>query len=266
MPNQTKAKTIALKGVWLLLRQSWQLYRAAFGLLIGYAAWILLPYVGVVVLAMLYTPEQIFSDYMAIYIILIMIQAVIIIWASNAIMLTINGIAGNEKLDSTEINQKSWQLIIPLLIVAVIETLIVLGGFILLVIPGIIFAVWFTFAQTAVVLDGKQGVAALSYSRSLVIGRFWSIMRLIILGPFIIFLAYLVIISLLVSLGLLLSGNTEMIMNEAQIPMWPDIIENIVNVFTLPLFLAYWTILYRNVKETKVCSSNPSSDLKSTSN
>jgi len=248
------------------LAHSWQLYRAAFGLLLGYAGWILLPYLGVAIMAAVLSPEQIFTDYLAVYVILIIAQGIITVWAGNAIILTVNAISEKQKIETKVIASKSWQLILPLVVVALLETLAVLGGFLLLFIPGIIFAVWFAFAQISVIVDDKRGVAALSFSRSLVVGRFFEIMRMIILGPLVIFIAYIMIISLLVGLGLLLSGDTDMVIEASQMPLWPDIIENIVNVFILPLFLVYWTLLYENVKETKVCNSSPSSDLKSTSN
>ena len=235
-----------------LLTSSWQFYRSNFATLIGYAAWILVPYLALVVFYLLVpNVDQIFGPWLPLYIVIIFAQGIITIWASNAIMITVNEMLAEKNIKPELINRRSWHMIIPVLWVALISTLAVLGGFLLLIIPGVIFSIWFAFSQTAVVLDDKRGVDAMSYSRSLVVGRFWSMVRRIILGPFILVFIYLVVISLLVGLGIIITGLDASITETTQIPVWPDIVENVVNVFFLPLYIVYWTILYRNVKQTK---------------
>lgn len=53
--------------------------------------------------------------------------------------------------------------------------LIVVGGFILLVVPGVIFLAWFSMAQYVMVEEHIYGMAALRRSRELVRGRIWDI-------------------------------------------------------------------------------------------
>ncbi len=236
-----------------LLASSWQFYRSNFATLIGYAAWILVPYLALVVFYLLVPDvDQIFGPWLPLYIGIIFSQGIITIWASNAIMIIVNETLSRKKIDPALVNRLSWQVIIPVLLVALISTLAVLGGFLLLIIPGIIFSIWFVFAQTAVVLDNKRGVEALSYSRSLVTGRFWSMVRRIIFGPLILVFIYLVALSLLIGLGMLITGLDPAVIGTDQIPVWPEIVENVINIFFLPLYIIYWTILYRNVKETLV--------------
>src|SRR3989344_5853909 len=56
------------------------------------------------------------------------------------------------------------------------------GGVLLLVIPGIIFAVWFCLANYAFVFEGTTGVKALSASKELVKGYWWPVFsRLLVL-------------------------------------------------------------------------------------
>lgn len=63
--------------------------------------------------------------------------------------------------------------------------LILLVGFILLVIPGVIFLVWFTFSHFEVVLTGAGIKESLSRSKALVAGKFWKVLgRLIVFGLF----------------------------------------------------------------------------------
>lgn len=52
--------------------------------------------------------------------------------------------------------------------------LITLFGFLLFIIPGLIFLVWFSFAAIIAVIEGK-GVSAIKESKALVAGRFWPV-------------------------------------------------------------------------------------------
>ena len=59
---------------------------------------------------------------------------------------------------------------------------IVMGGFLLFFIPGVMFAVWFTFSQFILVREDERGMDALLKSREYVRGYFWDIfLRLFII-------------------------------------------------------------------------------------
>lgn len=66
-------------------------------------------------------------------------------------------------------------LIMPIWGVSILAGLIIVAGFILLVIPGIIFSIWYSFAVMIVVLEGIRGNAALKQSKQYVRGRWWAI-------------------------------------------------------------------------------------------
>lgn len=59
---------------------------------------------------------------------------------------------------------------------------IIFGGFLLLVIPGVIFSVWYTFVAPAVVLEGLAGKAALRRSRELGRGYYFRNFGILILS------------------------------------------------------------------------------------
>lgn len=67
--------------------------------------------------------------------------------------------------------------ILSLLGVSILLMLVVFGGFILLLIPGIILLVTLYFSQYALIIEGQKGVAALARSHALVKGRFFAIAR-----------------------------------------------------------------------------------------
>jgi hypothetical protein len=59
------------------------------------------------------------------------------------------------------------------LLISVLVGLAVLGGLILLIIPGIIFAVMFSVSVPALVVENKRGTEAMGRSWNLVKGHFW---------------------------------------------------------------------------------------------
>lgn len=71
----------------------------------------------------------------------------------------------------------------PLVWVSLLSGLVVLGGFLLLLVPGVILAVMLSFSRIAVVVDDKRGMDALMWSKELVHGLWWEVFkRLISLG------------------------------------------------------------------------------------
>jgi len=54
--------------------------------------------------------------------------------------------------------------------------LVIIGGFILLIVPGIIIAVLLSFSGTAFMLEDKRGPSALSRSKQLVRGNWWYVL------------------------------------------------------------------------------------------
>lgn len=67
--------------------------------------------------------------------------------------------------------KKSLKLVIPYLVVSLFLGLIISGGFIFLIVPGIIVAVWLGVSVPVTVLEGKRGFGALYRSTGLVRGH-----------------------------------------------------------------------------------------------
>ncbi len=67
---------------------------------------------------------------------------------------------------------KKWWIYIA---ASILYGLALLGGFILLIIPWIIFALWFTFYSYAIAFEEKSITESLSYSKSLVVWRWWGV-------------------------------------------------------------------------------------------
>lgn len=71
------------------------------------------------------------------------------------------------------------------LLVSILVGLAVLGGFILFIIPGIIFWVMFTASIPALVVENRKGTEAMSRSWNLVKGHFWHALAVIVVAAII---------------------------------------------------------------------------------
>lgn len=79
------------------------------------------------------------------------------------------------KLDMKATIQKAFTRWPSAMVTTLIGGILLVGLFFLLVIPGILFSVWWFFAIYAVALSNKSGMNALRYSKELVSGRWWTI-------------------------------------------------------------------------------------------
>lgn len=71
--------------------------------------------------------------------------------------------------------KESWKDIIPYSIVITFSSFVIMSGYLLFIIPGLIFSVWFMFAPYEYIYRGTRGVAALHMSMTYVKGRWWQV-------------------------------------------------------------------------------------------
>ncbi|XOA43073.1 MAG: hypothetical protein ACKKMO_01195 [Candidatus Nealsonbacteria bacterium] len=69
--------------------------------------------------------------------------------------------------------KNGWSKYWPFFLVSLLTGLAIGLGFLLFIIPGIIFAIWFVFSYYTVICEDKRGFKALSRSRQLVKGYWW---------------------------------------------------------------------------------------------
>lgn len=114
---------------------------------------------------------------LVIFIILMIIAGIIFtIWPQAAFLnlLKIREVS-SEPLSVIVLYKQSFHWILPLFVIGLLYFLVVAGGFLLLIIPGIIFMVWLMFGSYAYVFEGKRGAQALLRSKQLVFGYWWRI-------------------------------------------------------------------------------------------
>ncbi len=95
--------------------------------------------------------------------------------APLAIAIAIRAIENNKPIDYKQAFQKAIQRWTSAIITLIIMGLCLIVLYIALVIPGIIFTVFWSFAVFAVALNYKNGFEALRYSKSLVTGKWWKV-------------------------------------------------------------------------------------------
>jgi hypothetical protein len=81
----------------------------------------------------------------------------------------------DEGLNLKEALERGKGVILPLAWVSFLTGLIVCGGYILLIVPGIIFSIWFFFAQFVLVKEDVRGMEALLKSREYVRGQWFDV-------------------------------------------------------------------------------------------
>ena len=123
-------------------------------------------------------------------------------WAYAAIIFVLS-LPEGETITTIDAYKKTKGHIWAMLGVTVLLALIVLGGFLLLIIPAIIFSVWYGMARYIVVVENLSPVESLKQSRKYVDGYFWPIIiRMLVILAISIGVSFVSeIISVLISYG-----------------------------------------------------------------
>jgi len=120
----------------------------------------------------------------------------------------------------------------------VLSGFVTLGGFVMLVIPGIIFSIWFIFAIYVFALEGEKGMNALLRSREYVRSYWWKIFgRQVVL-----ILSAVAVILAFGFLGAALTGGNK---------SGTNLVIDLLTLVTTPFITAYFYVLYQNLKSLK---------------
>ena len=121
---------------------------------------------------------------------------------------------------------------------------VVVGGFTMFIIPGIIFSIWFSFAPYIVTWEHKTGLDALRRSRYLVEGYFWKVsLRL--------FVAFLVMVF-----GGILSSMIGQILKDSL-----GIVTGLSHLFLTPLVVFFGLVLFQNLVTLQPKTTVPDSNM-----
>ncbi len=109
-----------------------------------------------------------------------LITLIVSVWSAGVLLVAFGT---NGSVRWTGVAGMGWRFFWPLLLVTLMQVAAALVGVILLIIPGILWSIWFMFAQPFVVAEGTRGTGALRASRELTRGYFWPILgRMAVVG------------------------------------------------------------------------------------
>lgn len=268
-----------LIGAKSLIQESWKLYKNNFGLFAKIILWLLIPAVTSSLL-----PLTGLTDFILVPInfFISLASAVLGIFISIALILTVVGLYKKEEMSLKNIYNLSYSKIISCLWVSTLSFFVALAamfvsaipallGFLLrdfipaastvlvvcYIISGTIFVVssvalgiWLSFGFYVVALENIKGKAALWYSKSMVKGYFWPVLWRWI-APYLVFMLLAVVVMLLpMYLIGLITGNPGAGFAEVA-PWWSVLISNVIYTFAIPLFAVAGVLLYNSLRNER---------------
>lgn len=118
--------------------------------------------------------------------------------------------------------------------ISIIYGFIIFGGYILVVVPGILFGVWFSMSYYVLILEDRKGLEALTRSRHLIVGKFWAtVWRFVFWGLVTaVFFIPFVVLDFIVG---------------------PDLsrVYSLLGIAIFPLGVAYYVAFFKNLVEVK---------------
>ena len=242
MENQqiTNQQTIekSLPKANVLLKDAWQIYKNRFWVLIGL---LLIPTLATALVVFVPVILDIFPKfYTNLYILIpaitfsILLVMILSLWCWLALLYAVRD--RSEAIGIKESLRRAWgKQILSFWWIGILEFFTILGGFILLVVPAIIFMVWFSLSSFVFVKEGQKGFNALLRSKEYVQGQWRSVFwRLLI-----IFLLWLVFYLVVLGINFVVSEGVG------------DIVALIINILFWPLILIYLFLLYDALREMR---------------
>jgi len=230
-------KTFAKSLVFI--NEAFELYMRRYKILLSISFVSLLPSV----LVSVFYEESVFSSvmktfgsYAAILIGAVMSVLFIIISSWTQIALIYSVKETEKKIDPSLSFSFAWRKLGSYWWIAFLSGFLFLGGFILFLIPGFLFAIWFSFVYYVLIIENEKGMNALLKSREYVRGKEWAVLwRFIILYFFNLLFA--------IPIGMLFGGIPQ--------PWGPLMTQNFFSFLVVPFNIAYLFLVYRNLVEIK---------------
>lgn len=246
-----------------IIEQSWGLYTKNFRRLGVFMFFMFIPTVILSVLGILgmYLDSVLPNSAMLSNIVLIFLffaSIVFTLWTGIALAHEIKQLLEGGGAAWKHLYNTTTHLIWPSIYTSLLVGLVVLGGSLLFIIPGVIFTVWYAFTNYAVIFDEKRGLSAMRASKSLVVGRWWNMLWRLFVPPMFFVLVTLVIRSVFfVPFSYLFSSQLAL-------SIFTSFFSSLVNAVATPLTMATAVILFRSAKQnplpsipTSVSSESP---------
>jgi len=217
-----------------LFKDSWQIYIKQFKTLVLITILTFLPIAIFQILAGFYKNNFVLENFsgsgIEFGLIALIVLAIFISWVGKgALIKNINDNKGIRKsLDY------AWHNLASIVWIDILTSIIVIIGFILFIIPGILFSIWYAFSLMVLILENKKGWQALKQSRELTQGKWWGIFER---------LAILYVIIIVVNI---LLSRADSLINGSQI--LTDVVFTVIMVLFTPFIFAYTYTIYKSLK------------------
>lgn len=217
-----------------LLKNAWKVYIDHFGTFIGIELIAVFPWLAVILLG--FFVQNIAPSILIIITAILLGIAIVVLslWSGLALYYAIKD--RNENIGIRESFKRAWGWqILSFLWVAILTVFVILGGFSLAIVPGIIFGVWFYFGTIIFVYEGHKGFGALLRAKEYVQGKWWNIAWRLIL------------ISLIIGsvIGLVAYVSSAFAARIGQLVFY--LLDSII----YPFLFAYLFLLYENLRQTR---------------
>lgn len=242
--------TRGLTDIGDLFQESWTLYKRRFFILIGLCLLGIAAFIAPVLLSAGLVSMTTSGGVTFVTIITIGILVGILcgIWCFGGFLCAVV----DEGLNLKAALARGQGMILPLAWVSLLSGFIICGGYMMLIIPGIIFSVWFVFAQFVLVEDDVRGMSALLKSKEYLRGQWFSVaLRLLLIwavsglvsviplvGPFLslAFFPYVIIFHYLIFRDLRqLKGDVPFSCGTGDKLLWPGVA--LVGLVVVPAIL-----------------------------
>lgn len=234
-----------------LFKQAWRVYKKHVGFFVRMYIVGILFSLAVAIPGILFLMFAIGKQNLALGIIggvLILPVIYISLWWWVAFIRVVGKIVDGQSAPSVRsaFDKDSRKLIPVFFGVSILTGLAMLLGTILFIIPGIIFAIWFSFSSYVAVFENRSATDSMKKSRFYAKGKFWAILwRWLFAG--LVYLALYIVLMIIVEV---LPENAGVVVNA--------IGEMAFSLFWSPFFIVYGYTLYQAVKKNSETNSQAS--------
>lgn len=142
----------------------------------------------------------------------------------------------DNETDIDDSYKATMQLVLPFAWLTVLEVLAVIGGFVMLIIPGIWLAFAFSLTSYVFVLEKRRGIAALRQSVDYIEGYWWAVLgRVLLMGIFV----------------MLANAAVQWLTSSFSGRVGESIISLAFSLFTTPFTAIFFYVIYKNLKALK---------------
>ena len=174
----------------------------------------------------------------------------VMVWVLSIMAITM---AAHKTSDGQAINvwesyTLSWGLFWRFTWTSILYLLIVLGGFTLLIIPGIVWGIRYVFAPFLVIMEGISGREALSSSKAITTGRMGGILGRQFVFGLLSYLAITLPLALLILLIEVVLGKPVIAAFLQPDPEWAQAILQFGQIIREALFVIFNVILFKSIR------------------